>query len=369
MHDGTAAVHAGFDDPGQGRPMRDGPVFAAPYRHSGDPQAGGLTYARFANPTWTAYEAALAQLEGGPCLVFPSGMAAASAVLFSTLAAGDTVVLPSDGYNTLRAIGETHLSKMGVTVRTAPTADDAQRQLLEGARLLWLETPSNPGLDVCDIRALVAAAHDAGALVAVDNTTATVMGQRPLALGADFSVCSDTKATTGHSDLVLGHVAARDEALLGPVLTWRTQVGAIAGPMEVWLAHRSLPTLHLRLRQQCENALVIATALRAHPAVSGCRYPGLTDDPSHAVASQQMTHFGPVVNFTLASAQIADRWIDALHLVSPATSFGGVHSMAERRGRWGSDDVAPGFIRLSVGIEDVRDLVDDIIGALDLAAS
>ncbi len=252
---------------------------------------------------------------------------------------------------------------MGVRVRLVPTGGD-HGAALEGARLLWLESPTNPGLDVCDLAALAGRAHAAGALVAVDNTTATVLAQRPLALGADFSVSSDTKAMTGHADLVLGHVAARDPDLLSPLAGWRTQMGGVAGPMETWLAHRSLATLDVRLRRQCATALAVATALRDHPEVRGCRYPGLPDDPAHALAARQMALFGPVVAFTLDDREHAERWLGALRLVVPATSFGGVRSTAERRARWGGDDVHPGFVRFSAGVEDPGDVLEDVTGAL-----
>src|SRR5262249_19168646 len=159
----------------------------------------------------------------------------------------------------------------------------------------WLETPANPGLDVCDIAMLVEAAHAKGLLVAVDNTTATALGQCPLELGADFSVASDTKGLTGHSDVVLGHVAVRDPGLAEKLLSWRTQMGAIPGPMEAWLAHRSLATLEMRLERQCKNALMIAEYLAGRPEVTGLRYPGLASDPSYAIAARQMRFYGQIV--------------------------------------------------------------------------
>lgn len=360
----TRVVRAGLGPAEQGAPMVPGPVFAGTYRHAGDPAEAPYTYGRYSNPTWSAYEAALAELEGGRCLVFASGMAAVAAVLCSTLSLGDVVVLPADGYYTARVLAEGHLARMGVQVRLAPTADDGQLAAVEGARLLWLESPSNPGLDVCDLQALVEAAHRAGALVAVDNTTATVHAQQPLALGADFSVSSDTKALTGHSDLLLGHVAVRDDALLPALVSWRTHVGAIAGPMETWLAHRSLSTLDVRLQRQCASALTIATALHEDSAVLACRYPGLPGDPAHEVASRQMSLYGQVVGFTLADQDSAERWLSELRLVVPATSFGGVHSTAERRARWGGDDIHPGFIRLSIGLEHPQDLIEDLTRSL-----
>jgi cystathionine gamma-lyase len=257
---------------------------------------------------------------------------------------------------------------LGVEVRLAPTAGNAQQEVLGGAKLLWLETPSNPGLEVCDIALLAEVAHAAGALVVVDNTTPTCAGQQPLLLGADFSVSSDTKATSGHSDLVLGHVAVRETAWADKLRTWRTQMGAVPGPMEVWLAHRSLATLDVRLERQCKNALAVAEFLASREEVRGLRYPGLPSDPAYPIARRQMTYFGPVVSFALASQEGAETFLQSCELVFEATSFGGVHTTAERRGRWGGDKVPEGFIRLSVGCEDAQDLIADMAQALGRVA-
>ena len=302
-------------------------------------------------------------------MAFASGMAAVFAVMGSVLRPGDLTLLPSDGYYTARMLAEGYFTEMGIDVRTVPTAGNFQGEVLGGVKLLWLESPSNPGLDVCDIAALAAAAHDQGGLVAVDNTTATVLGQCPLALGADFSVASDTKALTGHGDLVLGHVAVRDPEWGERLLSWRTQVGAIPGPMEVWLAHRSLITLHLRLERMGANARAIAEFLAGRPEVSRLRYPGLPGDPAHEVASRQMNSYGPIVSFELVDRLAAERFLGACKLVLQATSFGGVYTTAERRARWSGDMVPEGFIRLSVGCEDLEDLVADLSGALVAAAS
>jgi cystathionine gamma-lyase len=367
--DGTRAVRAGLPRPEKYAPALPGPVFAAHFHLPGEP-TGPYTYGRDANPTWTLLETAIGELEAPgeevETVVFASGMAAVSAVLFSRLRAGDAVVLPSDGYQGLALVRE-QLAAYGVEVRNAPTADDAQAALLDGARLLWIESPSNPGLDVCDIRRLTAAAHRAGALVAVDNTLATPLGQRPLELGADYSVASDTKALSGHGDLLLGHVACRDPRLAEEVRRWRRLAGAIPGPMESWLAHRSLATLELRIERQCANALALARALTGRPGVTGLRYPGLPDDPSHAGALRQMRRHGQVVSFTLPGRERAERFLDALRLADDATSFGGVRSSAERRRRWGGDEVPEGFVRFSAGVENTGDLVGDVLRALDEA--
>ncbi|WP_330338940.1 cystathionine gamma-lyase [Streptomyces sp. NBC_00557] len=369
--DGTRAVRAGLPEPVKHEPTLPGPVFAAHFHLPGE-ATGPYLYGRDENPTWTLLERAIGELEAPgrddvETLVFASGMAAISSVLFSQLRAGDAVVLPSDGYQVLPLV-RAQLEAYGVEVRTAPTAGDAQLDVLDGARLLWIESPSNPGLDVCDIRRLAAAAHAQGALVAVDNTLATPLGQRPLELGADFSVASGTKQLTGHGDVLLGYVAGRDAEAMAAVRRWRKIVGAIAGPMEAWLAHRSIATLQLRVDRQNATALAVAEALKQRPEVSGLRYPGLSDDPSHKIASQQMRRYGCVVSFTLPTRARAERFLQALRLVEDATSFGGVRSTAERRRRWGGDAVPEGFIRMSVGAEDPEDLIADLLRALDESA-
>ncbi|MDV7215611.1 cystathionine gamma-lyase [Streptomyces prunicolor] len=369
--DGTRAVRAGLPEPVKYEPTLPGPVFAAHFHLPGE-ATGPYKYGRDENPTWTHLENAIGELEapgqdGVETLVFASGMAAISSVLFSQLRAGDVAVLPDDGYQVLPLLRE-QLTAFGIEVRTAPTGGDAQFDLLDGAKLLWMETPSNPGLDVCDVRRLAEAAHARGALVAVDNTLASPLGQRPLELGADFAVASGTKQLTGHGDVLLGYVAGTDASAMAAIRRWRKVVGAIPGPMEAWLAHRSIATLQLRVDRQNATALTLAQALRERADVTGLRYPGLPDDPSYKIASQQMRRYGCVVSFTLPTRTRAERFLDALRLVDDATSFGGVRSTAERRGRWGGDAVPEGFVRLSVGAEDPEDLVADVLRALDESA-
>ncbi|MEU9794815.1 cystathionine gamma-lyase [Streptomyces sparsogenes] len=383
--DGTRAVRAGLPEPEAYAPALPGPAFAAHYHlpDGADLLQGPYTYGRDANPTWTGLERAISELESpdadAETVVFASGMGAISAVLLSQLGQGDAAVLPSDGYQLLAPLGE-RLRKYGIEVRTAPTGGDAQLPLLDGApaadggeprpaKLLWIESPANPGLDVCDIRRLADAAHARGALVAVDNTLATPLGQRPLDLGADFSVASGTKALTGHGDVLLGYVTCRDPRLAASVRAWRKMAGGIPGPMEAWLAHRSLATLQLRVDRQAATALALAEALRDRPEVTGLRHPGLPTDPAHRLAAAQMRggRFGCVVSFVLPDQEHAERFLAALRLVDDATSFGGVRSTAERRGRWGGDAVPDGFIRFSVGAEDPQDLVADVLRALDEA--
>ena len=373
-HGATRVVRAGLPDTQAGTPYLPGPVFAAPYHAPGDPSLSAYTYGRFHNPSWTHYEAALAELEGGPCLLFPSGMAATAAVLATMATPGSTVVMPSDSYYTTRVIATQEFdgawfAAQNITVVQAPSHGDALLRALNdhadrGVSLLWLESPTNPALDVCDIAQLSARAHEIGALVAVDNTTVTPLLQQPLALGADLCVVSDTKAMTGHADLVLGHVAARDPALIERLRLWRTRMGVIPGPMEVWLAHRSLATLHVRLMQQCRSAMAVAEFLVQCDGVRGVRYPGLPGDPSHAVATKQMRAYGGVLSFELASAAAVERFFATSQLIYEATSFGGVHTSAERRARWGGDVVPEGFVRMSIGLEDVDDLIADMAAAL-----
>jgi cystathionine gamma-lyase len=360
---GTRAVHAGLPDPVKGAPMLPGPVLASAY-HLAGPGDGTDSYGRVHNPTWRAYEAAVGELEGGDAVVFSSGLAALAAVLFTTLRPGATVVLPADGYYLARRFVRDRLTDWDVRVREVPTARPLTAADAAGAALVLLESPSNPLLEVCDLAAAATVAHAAGAAVAVDNTTATALGQSPLALGADYSVSSDSKATTGHEDVVLGHVAVTDPDRLAALRGWRDQTGAVPGPVETWLAHRSLGTLDLRLERQCGNALALAQLLRDHRAVLDVRYPGLPGHPGHAVAAGQMRRFGGLVSFILPGPEAVATFLDGARLVTDATSFGGLRTSADRRHRWG-DDVPAGLVRLSAGCEDPADLLADVGGALD----
>ncbi len=355
-----------------GDPLHHGPVFAAAFHVPGEVADAPYTYARSHNPTWTHLEAALAQLESGPgfdaqALVFPSGMAACMAVFGAVLRPGDVCVLPTNSYFSARLLLQGYFTEMGIHLRQAPTANDAQIDHLEGARLLWLESPSNPTMEICDLARLAEAAHRAGALVAVDNTTPTPLGQSPLALGADFSVCSDTKSITGHGDLLIGHVATRSPDLHAQLEHWRTYCGSILGPMEAWLALRSLATLPLRLERSCSNAQRIAEYLATRPEIQTLAYPGLPTHPAHAIARRQMRHFGPVLGFALKDRATADTFLAASQLLTDATSFGSIGTTAERRARWGGDAIPESYIRLSAGCEDIEDLLEDIAQALDEA--
>jgi len=364
--DGTRSVHAGLPAPEPGQPFLPGPVFAAPYHL--DPVTGPMLgrngYGRPDNPTRRALESAIGALEGGAVRVFASGQAAVTALLLSTLRSGDTVMLPADGYYTVRAFAEGTLRDLGVGSIAVPTAGPYPS--FEGVRLVLLESPANPSLEVCDIPALAAAAHAAGAIVACDNTTATPLGQRPLELGADLVVASGTKALTGHSDVLLGYVASNDDDLLAKLTRWRDQTGGIPSAFDSWLAHRSIGTLDLRLARQTANAAAVADLLLARADVLGVRWPGLPGDPSYAIASRQMRRIPGLVAFDLGSADRVARFLTASELVFAATSFGGLHTTADRRAQWG-DDTAPGFVRLSCGVEDTADLLADLTAALEAA--
>jgi cystathionine gamma-lyase len=375
MRDSTKIIRSTLTRTVAGEPLHAGPVFAAPFHTPGDPSDTPYSYARSHNPTWTSLEKAIGQMESGQlasgeayrasALVFASGMAACAAVFGAVLRPGDVCVLPSNAYYTARVLMAEYFAKMGVELRMAPTAGNAQADLLEGAKLLWLESPSNPGMEICDIAALSKAAHRAGALVAVDNTTPTPLGQLPLALGADFSVASDTKSMTGHSDLLIGHVAVRDLELRAKLDQWRTLTGGVLGPMEAWLALRSIATLPLRLERSCENAQRIAEFLTTRDEVVSVLYPGLPTHPGHEIAAKQMRYFGPVLSFPLRDKSAAEAFLAKSTLLTEATSFGGVTTTAERRARWGGDSVAEGFIRMSAGCEAVEDLIEDMAQALD----
>ncbi len=373
MREATRILRAMVTPAVAGAPLHEGPVFAAPFHVPGATNEAAYSYARYEQPNWTSLERVLALIETGDglpdgavarALCFGSGMAATMAVFGSVLRPGDAIVLPAGGYFTARLLAESYFSEMGVAVRSAQMTGELQDELLEGARLLWLESPSNPMLEVCDIAALCERAHRAGALVACDNTTATPMGQNVLALGADFSVVSDTKLMTGHSDLLMGHVAVTDAAWHAKLLAWRNLTGGGPGPMEAWLATRSLATLPLRLERCTANALLVAQWLESRPEVTGVRYPGLKSHESHATAARQMRSFGPVVSFALRSGEAAESFLQETKLFTNATSFGGITTSAERRARWAHDAVEEGLIRMSVGCEAIEDLLEDFGQAL-----
>ncbi len=366
----TIAVTSGRAS-GVGAPLGAQVEFSSTYRaRELQGQDGDQVYGRFANPAWTAFEQTLAALEGGPALLFGSGMAAISAVL-AQVPHGARVVAPQSAYSgtvallhRLRAAGRIELTEV-------PIADTAATIAAFSAppapAMVLLESPTNPLMDVADLPALIEAAHAAGAVVAVDNTFATPLGQRPLDLGADLVLHSVTKYLSGHSDVVLGALAWRDDdRWREPLTEHRLLNGAIAGPMEAMLALRGVRTLAVRLDRACANAMTLAERLLEHPAVLRVRYPGLPGDPGHERASAQMRTFGAMVSIEVRDAEAAEQVCANTRIWAHATSLGGVESSLERRRRHAMEPVVvpEGLIRLSVGIEDVEDLWRDLDDAL-----
>lgn len=338
------------------------PLISATTFHLPGLENAQFTYGRAAMPTWAEVEEQLAILEGASVVGFPSGMAAIAAALFSTLQAWQEVILPADGYYTTRLLADRFLAPMGVKIRLLNTRDYDEADFT-GASMVFLESPSNPGLDCCDIALAARKAHAVGAKLIVDNTTMTALLQRPLDLGADLVVAADTKAPAGHSDVLYGHVSGRDAGLMARVAEWRKLSGSVPGAFEAWLLHRGLETLEVRLSRMCASAQIIAERLADHPRIKALRYPGLPTDPSHAIAKRQMSGFGFLMSFELESEEKAEDFLTRCAYLTQTTSFGGTHTAGERRARWG-DAVAPGFIRLSVGVEPLEPLWDAIAQAL-----
>ncbi len=313
---------------------------------------GDVEYGRYGNPTWTAFEDALGQLEGGRCLAFASGMAAASALL-DLVGQGANVVMPRHGYNgSVMALAdlEARGRLSGTLVDVTDTA--ALHAACADAALVWIESPTNPALELVDIAGVVEVAHAAGAYVVVDNTFATPLLQQPLSLGADLVLHSATKYLSGHSDVLMGAVVTADDELYEVVKNRRSLTGASPGAFETWLALRGLRTLHLRVERAQANAQVLVERLRDHAAIEEVRYPG----------------FGGIIGAVVAAGpDAADLLVRTTSLWVHATSLGGVESTFERRRRWKAEPVTipEGLVRLSVGIEDVEDLWRDLAGALD----
>ncbi|HKV19704.1 MAG TPA: cystathionine gamma-lyase [Mycobacterium sp.] len=360
--DSTRSVKAVAPQAIPGGPIAQPPVLASAFHIPPDEDDSLDSYGRYHNPTWRQLESALAELEGATsALTFGSGMAAITSVLRALVPPGSTVVVPADGYYQVRRYAAEYLTPHGVSVIEASCADiiDAASE----ADVVFAETPSNPGLDVVDLHRLALRCRERDAILVVDNTTATPLGQQPLSLGADLVVASATKALSGHHDLLAGYVAGSHLEHMAAVERERRLAGAVLGAFEAWMVLRSIGTAGLRFERQCQNALALALALRAHPAVRSVRYPGLPDDPSHEVANRQMKRFGGIVAIELEDAAAVHALAQNSDLVVSATSFGGIHTSVDRRARWG-DPVGEGFARISAGIEDTEDLVADIERAL-----
>jgi cystathionine gamma-synthase len=343
----TVAVTSGRPSHDPDQPLNEPITMASTYVAGGE-----VEYGRYGNPTWTAFEQALGELEGGRCLAFSSGLSAVATVL-DLVGQGQTVVAPRHAYNgSVMQLADLESRGRLQAVLVDVTDTDAVVKACEDAALVWLESPTNPALEVADIPRIVAAAHDAGAHVVVDNTFATPLLQQPLALDADIVVHSATKFIAGHSDVLLGALATRDDELYDVLKKRRDMVGAVPGPLETWLALRGLRTLHVRLDRAQANAQELVRRLSEHPAVGEVRYPG----------------FGAIVSVVMAQgAMAADLLTHNTRIWVHATSLGGVESTFERRRRWKVEPatIPDGLVRMSVGIEDVDDLWDDLAQALD----
>ena len=347
LHPSTIAVTAGRPPHTPDAPLNAPITMASTYVAGGD-----LEYGRYANPTWTALEDAIGALEGGRCLTFASGLAAVSTVL-DLVGMGGRVVAPRHSYNgTIMQLADLEARGRLVVELVDVTDTPAVVAACQDAALVWLESPTNPALEIADIAAIRAAAHDAGAYVVVDNTFATPLLQRPLEEDVDLVVHSATKFLAGHSDVLMGAICTRDDELYAVLKGRRDLVGAIPGAFEAWLSLRGLRTLHLRVERAQANAQALVPRLEEHPAVAEVRYPG----------------FGAIVAIVLAQGALAaDLLTHKTTLWVHATSLGGVESTFERRRRWKTEPatIPDALVRMSVGIEDVDDLWDDLRTALD----
>ncbi|MGW3467400.1 cystathionine gamma-synthase [Saccharopolyspora sp. NPDC000995] len=378
MSDGfaTRAIHAGQEaDPTTGSVIV--PIHAtSTYAQDGvGGMRGGYEYSRTGNPTRTALEECLAALEGGRHgRAFASGMAATDAVLRSTLRPGDHLVIPDDAYGGTFRLVDKVLSGWGIEYTPAPVSDvDAVRAAIRpNTKVIWVETPTNPLLNVGDIAALAQVSRDAGTKLVVDNTFASPYLQQPLELGANVVVHSTTKYLGGHSDVVGGAVVTSDDELAEQVAFLQNGAGAVPGPFDAFLTLRGVKTLAVRMERHSANAERIVAALVGHPKVAKVLYPGLPEHPGHEVAAKQMRHFGGMVSFLHADGEAAALEVcSRTRLFTLAESLGGVESLIEHPGRMthasteGSMLQVPSdLVRLSVGIEDADDLVEDLLTAL-----
>lgn len=354
-----------------GRPHKPGQPLNTPLVPASNFILGaGAVYSREdGTASWLALEEIVGVLEGGQALAYASGMAAAAAV-FAQVPAGGTVVLPEDCYQGVAALAAEGAQGGRWQVRKLP-AEDTAGWVAAAARddLLWLESPSNPLLILADVKAICAAPRKAGALLAVDNTFATPLNQRPLELGADVSMHSATKFMGGHSDLLGGLLIARDHNLYQQLRRARQVQGATPGTLEVWLATRGLRTLELRLRRAEQNAMQLAQFLQQHPRVTAVRYPGLSTHPQHALAAAQLDGFGAIISIEVqGGAEAAEAVCNGVKLLRHATSLGSVETTIERRAvHAGQRHLPPSLMRISVGIEAVEDLLSDLDDALQKA--
>lgn len=345
MRPHTRVVHTARPPRVPDQPLNPPITMASTYVAGGD-----LEYGRYGNPTWSALETAIGELEGGRCLTFSSGLAAVATII-DLVGSEQKVVAPRHAYNgTIMQLADLE-ARGRIRAHLVDITDTAEVvAACEDAALVFLESPTNPALEVADLPTILAAAKEAGAHTVVDNTFATPLLQQPLSLGADIVLHSATKYLSGHSDVVMGALVVNNDELFNVLKGRRDLIGSIPGPFEAWLTLRGLRTLALRVAQAQGNASELADRLRSHPRVHAVRYPG----------------FGAIVGLELADAESADRLVADTRLWVHATSLGGVESTLERRRRWKLEPttIPEGLIRLSVGIEDVEDLWEDLDQAL-----
>lgn len=360
----TVAVTAGRPHKTPDAPMNQPIVLASTYVGGGE-----VGYGRYGNPSWTALEEAIGALEGGRALTFSSGMAAVQAV-FDLIPADGVLVLPEQCYLGVIGAAQARAERFGLQVRLVDVTDTGTvLAAAEDADLVWLESPTNPTMEVADLVGLGGELGMFDCLVAVDNTFATPLLQQPLVLGADLVIHSATKFLSGHSDAVLGAVVlpAGDRDNFAALETTRRMAGAIPGALESYLVLRGLRTLHLRVARAQQTAELLVAKLADHDAVRRVYYPGLPDSLGYRFATAQMSGFGALLSVDLGSAEAADQFVEAAQLWVHATSLGGVESTLERRRRWAGESVLvpEGLVRLSVGIEHPDDLLADLLQALD----
>jgi cystathionine beta-lyase/cystathionine gamma-synthase len=375
----TRAIHAGQEpDPATGAIIT--PIYqTSTFVQEAVGEHKGYDYARVANPTRTALQEALASLENATHgIAFSSGLGATT-TLMHLVNPGQRVVLIADVYGGVYRMTSKVYEEKGYRFTYVPAAEfdeNLPAHLDEDVRLVWVETPSNPMLNVVDIRRAADAAHAVGALLVVDNTFATPYLQQPLELGADVVVHSTTKYLGGHSDVVGGFVATNDPTIAERLYFLQKSLGAVPGPFDSWLVLRGIKTLAVRMRQHCENAMEVALWLERHGGVERVLYPGLPSHPNHAIAARQMRLFGGMVSFLAGSAEEAEALVARTRIFQLAESLGGVESLIEVPARMTHASTAaapfaapPSLVRLSVGIEAAADLIADLEHALVPAAA
>jgi len=371
---GTKAIHAGVEpEPVTGAIMT--PIFqTSTYVQPavGEPREGRYDYGRTANPTREALEASIAALESGTHgIAFASGLAAIEAIV-KRLSAGDHVVSEENTYGGTTRMFNHVLSRFGIqfTYVDAQDTDAVAAAMQPNTKLVHVETPTNPMMKLCDISAVADVAHAGGALLCVDNTFASPFNQRPLELGADFTMHSSTKYVNGHSDVIGGLVAVKDTGLADDLFFIRKSSGAVPGPMDCWLTLRGIKTLHVRMERHNSNGLAVARWFEEHPRIDRVLYPGLPSHTQHELAKRQMSGFTGMVSVDVGSLERTRALTEHLKIFSLAESLGGVESLVnvpalmthgsvpeDRREAMG---ITPGLVRFSVGIEDIEDILADL---------